>query len=119
MKYFRVPILSFVLGLLLAAYITWNNTGNVASVFQVVLIVSLLCVLEISLSFDNAVVNATVLNKMSKVWQVRFLTWGIAIAVFGMRFIFPLVIVSVISHVSLYDSLIMAVSKPEEYAAMM
>lgn len=119
MKYFRVPILSFVLGLLLASYITWNNTGNMALVFQVILIVSLLCVLEISLSFDNAVVNATVLNKMSKVWQVRFLTWGIAIAVFGMRFVFPLVIVSVISHVSLYDSLIMSVSKPEEYAAMM
>lgn len=119
MKYFLVPVLSLVAGLLTAGFITWNNTGQAATVLQVVLIVGLLCVLEISLSFDNAVVNAAVLNKMSKVWQVRFLTWGIVIAVFGMRFLFPLVIVSVISHVSLYESLTMAISRPAEYATMM
>lgn len=119
MKYFYIPILSLIVGLFSAGYITWNNTGNFSLVFQVLLIVGLLCVLEISLSFDNAVVNAAVLNKMSKVWQKRFLTWGIAIAVFGMRFLFPLVIVSVISDVSLYDSLTMSISKPQEYALMM
>ena len=119
MKYFTIPILSLVVGLAAAGFITWNNTGNTAAVLQVLLIVGLLCVLEISLSFDNAVVNAAVLNKMSKIWQRRFLTWGIAIAVFGMRFVFPLVIVSVISHVSLFESLTMAISRPQEYAAMM
>lgn len=119
MKYFIVPIASLVVGLLLAGIMTWNNTGNVAMVVQTTLIVSLLCILEISLSFDNAVVNATVLNKMSKVWQVRFLTWGIAIAVFGMRFLFPLIIVSIISNTSLYEAMVMSISKPEDYAAMM
>lgn len=119
MKYFYVPIMSLVVGLASAAYITWNNTASWGLVLQMILTVALLSVLEISLSFDNAVVNATVLKRMDEVWKKRFLTWGIAIAVFGMRFIFPLVIVSVIAHVSLYDSLVMSLSKPEDYAKMM
>ena len=45
----------------------------------------ILGVLEISLSFDNAVVNAKVLNRMHPIWQKLFLTVGILIAVFGMR----------------------------------
>ena len=53
----------------------------------------ILGVLEISLSFDNAVVNATVLERMNDFWQKIFLTVGILIAVFGMRLLFPLVIV--------------------------
>ena len=59
-----------------------------------VFIVAVLGVLEVSLSFDNAVVNATVLREMDPVWRRRFITWGIAIAVFGMRIVFPLVIVA-------------------------
>ncbi len=55
----------------------------------------ILGILEISLSFDNAVVNATVLDRMSAFWQRIFLTVGIVIAVFGMRLVFPLVIVAV------------------------
>lgn len=118
-KYFVVPFISLIVGLITAAYMTWNNTADVGLVIQMVFTVGLLCVLEISLSFDNAVVNATVLKRMDEVWKRRFLTWGIAIAVFGMRFIFPLAIVSIIAHVSLYESLVMSFSKPEEYAKMM
>jgi len=58
-------------------------------------IVAILIVLEVSLSFDNAVVNAKILERMSKFWQTIFLTVGIAIAVFGMRLVFPLVLVGV------------------------
>ncbi|MBC7630658.1 DUF475 domain-containing protein, partial [Aeromicrobium sp.] len=58
-------------------------------------LVAILCVLEISLSFDNAVVNARVLEKMNPYWQRLFLTVGIVIAVFGMRLLFPLLIVGV------------------------
>ena len=119
MKHFYIPIFSLIAGLILAGFITWNNGADMASVVRVLLIVSLLCVLEVSLSFDNAVVNAAVLGKMSKIWQRRFLTWGIAVAVFGMRFLFPLVIVSVIADVSLWQSLSLALSRPEEYATMM
>src|SRR3546814_14307538 len=58
-------------------------------------ICAVLAVLEVSLSFDNAAVNASVLKDMDPVWQRRFLTWGIAIAVFGMRIVFPLVSVMI------------------------
>ena len=47
-------------------------------------LVMVLAILEISLSMDNAVVNASVLKNMTPLWQQRFMTWGIVIAVFGM-----------------------------------
>jgi uncharacterized protein len=50
-------------------------------------------VLEVSLSFDNAIINAAILRRMSPFWQQMFLTIGILTAVFGMRLFFPLVIV--------------------------
>jgi len=65
------------------------------------LTVLILGVLEISLSFDNAVVNAKVLNRMHPVWQKLFLTIGILIAVFGMRLLLPILIVSVTTGESL------------------
>jgi hypothetical protein len=58
-------------------------------------VTAILAVLEVSLSFDNAVVNATVLVRMSPFWQKIFLTVGVAIAVFGMRLLFPLLIVGI------------------------
>lgn len=63
--------------------------------FNAFLLVVILSILEVTLSFDNAVVNAKVLERMTPVWQRRFLTWGIAIAVFGTRFVLPILIVSV------------------------
>jgi hypothetical protein len=62
---------------------------------SVLAIVAILIVLEVSLSFDNAVVNAKILVRMSQFWQTMFLTIGILIAVFGMRLVFPLVLVAV------------------------
>lgn len=58
-------------------------------------LVAILIVLEVSLSFDNAVINATILERMNAFWQKMFLTVGILIAVFGMRLLFPLLIVGV------------------------
>ncbi len=52
-----------------------------------------LAVLEVSLSFDNAIINAAVLKRMTPFWRQMFLTLGILIAVFGMRLLFPLVVV--------------------------
>ncbi|MFI1378452.1 DUF475 domain-containing protein [Embleya sp. NPDC020886] len=83
-----------VAGLAVAAYF-WGATG-----FGIVLILS---ILEISLSFDNAVVNATVLKKMNAFWQKMFLTVGILIAVFGMRLVFPLLIVSLTAGIGPVD----------------
>ena len=119
LHYLKFPLLSLALGLVLAGLLSWNQHPNFAMLFQSLLTVSLLCVLEISLSFDNAVVNATVIKKMDEVWKRRFLFWGMLIAVFGMRFIFPVIIVSVAGGISLAESVMMAFNKPDQYAAMM
>ncbi|CAN5205139.1 DUF475 domain-containing protein [soil metagenome] len=63
-------------------------------------LVAVLGILEISLSFDNAVVNARILERMSAFWQRLFLTVGIVIAVLGMRILFPLLIVAVTAHLN-------------------
>ena len=63
--------------------------------FNALVLVIILSILEVTLSFDNAVVNAKVLERMTPKWQKRFLTWGIAVAVFGTRFVLPILIVSV------------------------
>jgi uncharacterized protein len=75
----------------------------------------MLAVLEVSLSFDNAIINAKELTKMSPVWKKRFLTRGMIIAVFGMRIIFPLVIVSIVGHVGLFEAGRIALQDPEQY----
>ena len=72
--------------------------------------------MEVSLSFDNAVVNATVLKTMSAKWQKRFMTWGILIAVFGMRLVFPVLLVSFATGLSMYDVSQLAFKDPDEYS---
>ncbi|WP_375485082.1 DUF475 domain-containing protein [uncultured Jatrophihabitans sp.] len=74
-------------------------------------LVAILAVLEVSLSFDNAVVNATVLVRMSPFWQKIFLTVGVAIAVFGMRLIFPLLIVGITAKLSPVEAVRLALEK--------
>src|ERR1700753_166015 len=77
---------------LVVAFIYGNTTG--------LAIAAILAVLEVSLSFDNAVVNATVLRTMNAFWQKLFLTVGVLIAVFGMRLVFPVLIVAITAHLS-------------------
>jgi len=74
-------------------------------------LVLILIVLEISLSFDNAVVNATVLERMSAYWQRIFLTVGVVIAVFGMRLVFPLLVVGVTAQLSPVEAVSLALEK--------
>ena len=72
---------------------------------------AILAVLEVSLSFDNAVVNATVLVRMSPFWQKIFLTIGVAIAVFGMRLVFPLLIVGITASLTPVEAIRLALEK--------
>lgn len=75
------------------------------------ILAALLGVMEVSLSFDNAVVNARILEKMSEFWQKIFLTVGILIAVFGMRLLFPLVIVGVTTGLNPVEAFELAMEK--------
>jgi len=79
-------------------------------------IAAILGVLEVSLSFDNAVVNASILKRMDEKWQQYFLTWGILVAVFGMRLLFPIVIVAVATGMGFIDVTDMALNDTETYA---
>jgi uncharacterized protein len=78
-------------------------------------VVAILSVLEISLSFDNAVVNAGVLKKLNAFWQRIFLTIGILIAVFGMRLVFPVVIVAVSAKIGPIEAVDLALADPDKY----
>ncbi len=82
---------------------------------QTALIVVLLGVLEVSLSFDNAVVNAKVLNRMHPIWQKLFLTVGIIIAVFGMRLVLPVLIVSITAGLGIGEVIDLAINDADAY----
>src|SRR5262249_49727080 len=52
-------------------------------------------------------------------WQHRFLTWGIVIAVFGMRIVFPLLIVVIAARIGPFEAIMLAARNPGEYARIM
>lgn len=106
MRYFYSSFIIMALGLMAAYYL-----DGLTAIY----ITFLLIVLEISLSFDNAVVNAKVLETMEPVWQKRFIFFGLPIAVFGMRLVFPLAIVSVVTGMGLIETLQVAMNQPTEY----
>lgn len=81
-------------------------------------ICGLLAILEVTLSFDNAIVNAKILKRMNAVWQKRFLTWGILVAVFGTRVLLPILIVAASVGMSPWVITVLALYDPLEYARM-
>ena len=119
MGYFRNSFLVTAAGLALGAFLGWGTTQSWTGALSTMFIVAVLAILEISLSFDNAVVNAVVLKKMTPQWQRRFITWGIAIAVFGMRILFPLVIVAIIARTDPVSALVMAATDPDRYSRVL
>lgn len=80
---------------------------------------TLLALLEITLSFDNAIINAKVLETMSPKWQKRFLTWGIALAVIGTRLILPILVVSIVAGISPILISLLVVQHPDTYAQLL
>ncbi len=113
-KYFGWSFAIMLIGLSLAFWRGFD--GGIWHGLKYFIMAAIISVLEISLSFDNAVINATKLEKMSPAWQHRFLTWGIIIAVFGMRFVFPIVIVSIFSGIACGAVVDLALHNPDEYA---
>ncbi|HEX7656088.1 MAG TPA: DUF475 domain-containing protein [Sphingomonas sp.] len=115
LRFFRGPILFAFVCLALGAWYGLASSGTFAGMVQVLWIVVVLSVLEISLSFDNAVVNATVLKDMDAVWQKRFLTWGMVIAVYGMYVIFPLAIVAIAAGIGPVEAVQLSLEDPAQY----
>ncbi len=114
-QFFKGSLAFTAICLVLAAWLGWSQTASMAGMLQVLWIVIVLSVLEISLSFDNAVVNASVLKDMDPVWKRRFLTWGMVIAVFGMRILFPLAVVGITAHLGPLEAVRLSLRDPETY----
>lgn len=106
MKYYKGSLAFLFVGLIL---------GYMIDGLRGVWIVAILSVLEVSLSFDNAVLNAKKLADMSERAKRWFLTWGILIAVFGMRLVFPIAIVAVMAGLGPIETLTMAIKTPDQY----
>ena len=84
--------------------------------WSALLVMLVLIVVEITFSFENAIINAKILTKLSKFWQNIFLTVGIFIAIFGMRVVFPILIVVITAGLGWREVLDLALNKPDEYA---
>ncbi len=109
MMIFKTSMLISLLGLGLA--FVWGG-------FEALVLVFTLSLLEIGLSFDNAILNAATLKKMDKLWQDRFLYWGILIAVFIVRLWLPVFMVALQSDQSMLSILILGLKHPEQYAVL-
>lgn len=115
MQYFKISFLVTFVGMGLAAWWGYNLNGATGAL-QALGIAAILGVMEVSLSFDNAIVNASVLKNWNKFWQNLFLTVGMLIAVFGMRLLFPLLIVAFAADIGIVDVWNMGLNNPDEYA---
>ncbi|MEN9947052.1 MAG: hypothetical protein RLZZ293_1438 [Pseudomonadota bacterium] len=115
LKFFKYDFLVTLIGIFLAGWLGFNSGNS----FNFILTALLLAVLEVSLSFDNAVVNASTLQDMDDKWRHRFLTWGMVIAVFGMRIVFPLIIIMIAGHLAPWEAINTALTNPKHYAELM
>ena len=116
LSYLKWPLVTTVIGLGLSAWLGWATEGTLAGVFSFLMVGTVLAALEIALSFDNAIVNANKLEEMTPVWRQRFLTWGILIAVFGMRIVFPLAIVAIFAWINPFAAMHLALADPDKYS---
>ncbi|HMI09479.1 MAG TPA: DUF475 domain-containing protein [Candidatus Saccharimonadales bacterium] len=107
---FRIFAVSGVVSIIALALV-FIYLGPVAAFITLVLMA-----IEITFSFENAIINARVLVTMSTFWQRMFMTIGILIAVFGMRVIFPILVVMLTAGLPWNDVINLALHQPEKYA---
>ena len=103
-------------GSIAVTIITLILVGVYSGSLALVATATVLAILEVTLSFDNAVVNAKYLKKMTPLWQKLFLTVGIFIAVFGMRLVFPIVIVALTANLGMGEVVNLAFNDVDTYA---
>lgn len=118
-KYYKIPTILWGLGILAGGWIGYAETGSFAGAVSGAVAVFILSVLEVSLSADNAVLNAGKLSEMDDVWKKRFLTWGMLIAVAGMRLVLPILIVSALGDMTPWHAVYIGFTDPKQYAAVL
>lgn len=100
---------------LLATLAIWALIGGYNG-FGALVTVVILTLLEITFSFDNAVINSRILVTLSKFWQTLFLTVGIILAVFVVRFFVPILIVAITAGLGFSEVINLALNEPHKYA---
>ncbi len=107
MRYFSTSLILTVVAVIVAAVLL----GPSAAITTLILIA-----IEIAFSFDNAIINAKILARLSPAWQKAFLTIGMVVAIVGMRFVFPILIVMMTAHLPWSQVLQYALHDPKRYA---
>lgn len=115
MKHFTWSFIVTAVCMALAGWWGYDH-GGVAGMITALGVTAILSVMEVSLSFDNAVVNASVLKGWDEFWLKLFLGLGMIIAVFGMRLVFPLVIVAVAADLGMMEVWNLALTNPKEFS---
>ncbi len=106
----RIFLVSGILSLIVAGLVGWYMGLSALWLFCI------LVILEVTFSFDNAVINSKVLGRLSPLWQQLFLTVGILFAVFLVRFVLPVFIVMISSGRSFMSVIDMALNQPAAYS---
>ncbi|MBQ5941147.1 DUF475 domain-containing protein [Massilia sp. AB1] len=116
MKHFTGSFFVTFVCLALAGWWGYEHSG-LAGAMTAIGVAAILSIMEVSLSFDNAVVNASVLKGWDEFWLKLFLGLGMIIAVFGMRLVFPLVIVAVAADLGMMDVWNLALTDPKSFSS--
>ncbi len=106
LRFFGISAFLTVAAILVALF----GIGPAAAITTIVLIA-----IEVAFSFDNAIINAKVLERLSHFWQQLFLTVGMVIAIVGMRLVFPILIVMVTADLSWSEVINDALHHPDVY----
>ena len=108
-KYFYGSFsITFIIIVLFVIFIPPENSHTIYIVIMLIL-------LEVSLSIDNAIINAKILITLSKKWKLIFIWIGLPIAVFGMRFAFPIIIISFTTSLSIFETCYLALNNSQRY----
>lgn len=117
-KYFTGSLVFTLVALALSG-VVGHFYGGSAMIVSYLISAIMLGVLEVAVSLDNAVVNAGVLKDMDDKWRHRFLTWGMLVAVFGMRLVFPIAIVSIAGGIGPFEAIRIGLFEPTVYKTLL
>jgi hypothetical protein len=110
-KLIRIYWFAFSSTVIIWALIGWKL--GLAAFFTVII----LTFLEMTFSADNAVINSRILVTLSPFWQKIFMTVGIFVAVFVIRFILPIAIATITASLGFKEALDLALNHPHQYEA--
>jgi uncharacterized protein len=118
-KYFFWSTVFAVICLIIGFIVGYMGSGTIVWGLSTMFIVAVLGLLETSISFDNAIVNVNVLKNMDATRQRRFLTRWMIIAVFGMRVLFPILLVAIFAKINPLSALQLAIYNPVAYGQVL